>query len=81
MAEQIKREKADPKLVEELTQELRSLEKEAEKYVVKEEFADIYARNGGSGYNAFTSKDGTTYIINLPANKMELWAAIESDRM
>lgn len=81
MAEQIKREKADPKLVEELTKELRSLEKEAEKYVVKEEFADIYARNGGSGYNAFTSKDGTTYIINLPANKMELWAAIESDRM
>jgi predicted Zn-dependent peptidase len=57
------------------------LEKEAEKYVIKEEFADIYARNGGSGYNAFTSKDGTTYIINLPANKMELWAAIESDRM
>jgi len=81
MAEQIKREKADPKLVQELTNELRSLEKEAEKYVVKEEFADIYARNGGSGYNAFTSKDGTTYIINLPANKMELWAAIESDRM
>ncbi|HBG07932.1 MAG: peptidase M16 [Geobacteraceae bacterium GWC2_58_44] len=81
MAEQLKRDKADAKLVESLSKELKTLEKEAEKYVIKEEFADIYARNGGAGYNAFTSKDGTTYIINLPSNKMELWAAIESDRM
>jgi len=81
MAEQLKREKADQQMVERLKKELDTLEKEAGKYVVKEEFADIYARNGGSGYNAFTSKDGTTYIINLPANKMELWAVIESDRM
>ncbi|MBJ6726532.1 M16 family metallopeptidase [Geomesophilobacter sediminis] len=81
MAERAKREKADPKVVAELEKELEGLEKQAEKYVVKEEFADIYARNGGSGYNAFTSKDGTTYIINLPSNKLELWAAIESDRM
>ena len=81
MAEQIKREQADPKVTEQLSAELARLEKEAEKYVVKEEFADLYSRNGGSGYNAFTSKDGTTYIINLPANKLELWAAIESDRM
>lgn len=81
MAERIKREKADPKLIGELSAELARLEKEAEKYVVKEEFADIYSRNGGAGYNAFTSKDGTTYLINLPANKLELWAAIESDRM
>ena len=81
MAEKLKREQANPKAIDRLAKELDGLEKEAGKYVVKEEFADIYARNGGSGYNAFTSKDGTTYIINLPANKMELWAAIESDRM
>jgi predicted Zn-dependent peptidase len=81
MAEKLKKDKADEKAIARLTQELDRLEKEAGKYVVKEEFADIYARNGGSGYNAFTSKDGTTYIISLPANKMELWAAIESDRM
>ena len=81
MAEEIKREQADPKLVEKLRAELARLEKEAEKYVVKEEFADVYSRNGGAGYNAFTSKDGTTYLINIPANKLELWASIESDRM
>ena len=49
--------------------------------MVKDEFSRIYAENGGVGYNAFTSKDLTTYLISLPANKLELWAAIEADRM
>jgi predicted Zn-dependent peptidase len=81
MAEQAKREQGDPARIAELKKDLASLEAEAGRYVVKEEFFQIYARNGGVGYNAFTSKDGTTYLINLPANKLELWAAIESDRM
>jgi len=74
-------EKGDPKRVAQLNAQLKALQTEEEKYVVKEEFAEIYARNGASGYNAYTSKDGTTYIINVPSNKLELWAAIESDRM
>ena len=81
IAEKAKREKGDKARIEALTKELAALEAEAEKFVVKEEFAEIYARNGGMSYNAFTSKDGTTYLIGLPANKLELWAAIESDRM
>ena len=79
--EKAKREKSDPVKIGKLGERLTILEKDASKYVVKDEFADIYARNGGTGYNAFTSKDGTTYLINIPANKLELWAAIESDRM
>lgn len=81
MAEQAKREKGNQARISELKKELARLEAEAAKYTVKEEFFVIYAKNGGSGYNAYTSKDGTTYLINLPANKLELWAAIESDRM
>jgi len=81
LLEKAKREKGDPALVERLEKELADLEKEAGKYVVKEEFAQIYNRHGGANYNAYTSKDGTTYLISLPANKLELWAAIESDRM
>ncbi|WP_243374085.1 pitrilysin family protein [Geotalea sp. SG265] len=81
MAEKAKKDKSDPATLDKLKKELYALEREAEKYTVKEEFFQIYARNGGTGYNAFTSKDGTTYLINMPANKMELWAAIESDRM
>ena len=81
MDEKAKREKGDSARIAALKKDRDKLEAEAEKYVVKEEFAQIYAKNGGSGYNAFTAKDGTTYLINLPANKLELWATIESDRM
>jgi predicted Zn-dependent peptidase len=81
LLEKAKREKGNADLIASLEKELASLEKEAGKYVVKEEFAQIYNRNGGSNYNAYTSKDGTTYLISLPSNKLELWAAIESDRM
>ncbi len=81
MAEKAKREKGEKATVTRLEQELAALEKEAGAYSVKEEFFELYSKNGGNNYNAFTSKDGTTYLISLPSNKLELWAAIESDRM
>lgn len=71
----------DPVQLQKLRDELRSLQKKHSKFVVKDEFSRIYAQNGGSGYNAFTTKDSTTYLISLPSNKLELWALIESDRM
>jgi predicted Zn-dependent peptidase len=81
IGEKGRRDKADPARVAELEKRLAALESEAGKYVIKDEFFELYARNGGVGYNAFTSRDGTTYLISLPSNKLELWAAIESDRM
>jgi predicted Zn-dependent peptidase len=81
LLEKARRDRGDAALVKQLETELTALEKEAGKYVVKEEFAQLYNRNGGANYNAYTSKDGTTYLISLPSNKLELWAAIESDRM
>ncbi len=72
---------ADPDELQRLREQLAVLQKENRKLVVKDEFSRIYAENGGVGYNAFTGKDSTTYLINLPANKLELWAAIESDRL
>jgi len=67
--------------LEQLRRRLTELQKEHKKYLVKDEFSQIYAENGGVGYNAFTSKDLTTYLISLPSNKLELWAALEADRM
>ena len=81
MAEKAKREKSDTSKIAELQKQLASLEADASKYVIKDEFFELYSKNGGVGYNAFTSRDGTTYLISLPSNKLELWAAIESDRM
>jgi len=81
MDEKSRKDKADSARIAELEKQLKSLEDEAGKFVVKDEFFELYSKNGGVGYNAFTSRDGTTYLISLPANKLELWAAIESDRM
>jgi predicted Zn-dependent peptidase len=71
----------DPRELAEMKERLAELQKAHREFVIKDEFSKIYAENGGVGYNAFTGKDSTTYLINLPANKLELWAAIESDRL
>jgi predicted Zn-dependent peptidase len=72
---------ADPAEVAALEKQLSELQAEHKQYVVKDVFSNLYSENGGVGYNAFTSKDLTTYLISLPSNKLELWALIESDRM
>jgi predicted Zn-dependent peptidase len=72
---------ADVEELQRLHTRLDQLQLEHREWVVKDEFSRIYAEQGGVGYNAFTSKDQTSYLINLPANKLELWAAIESDRL
>ncbi len=74
-------EGADPEKIAALEKELADLQAEHKQYVVKDVFSNIYSENGGVGYNAFTSKDLTTYLISLPSNKLELWALLESDRM
>jgi predicted Zn-dependent peptidase len=65
----------------ELKSKLKELQSKHKPFVVPDEFSQLYAKNGGVGHNAGTGNDGTTYMIHLPANKLELWAAIESDRM
>ncbi|WP_305041871.1 M16 family metallopeptidase [Geoalkalibacter sp.] len=75
------RRDADPAEIAALEKELAALQQEHQQYVVKDEIARIYAEHGGVGYNAFTSRDLTTYLVSLPANKLELWAAVEADRM
>jgi predicted Zn-dependent peptidase len=52
----------------------------ADKYVVSNQFAKIVEQNGGAGLNAFTDLDETAYHYSLPANRLELWAYLESER-
>ncbi len=67
--------------VESLQERFVELQAEASQYVVGNELALLYQRHGGVGFNASTGKDLTRYMISLPANRLPLWAAIESDRM
>ena len=48
---------------------------------VKNEFDRIYTTAGASGMNAFTSEDMTAYFISVPANKLDLWMWMESERL
>ena len=81
IAEKAQDNEGNPERVALLTSRLTELEANAGNYVIKNEFFELYSKNGGVGYNAYTSRDGTAYLINLPSNKLELWAAIESDRL
>jgi predicted Zn-dependent peptidase len=72
---------ADPARLAELETRLVKLQEEQRPLIVKDEYSRIYGENGGVGFNAFTSKDLTSYLVSLPSNKLELWAAVESERM
>ncbi len=61
--------------------EMTKLQDEQRAITVQNEFDKIYTGNGASGMNAGTSNDFTIYYINLPSNKLELWAWMESDRL
>ncbi|MBK9966565.1 MAG: hypothetical protein IPP07_17450 [Holophagales bacterium] len=55
--------------------------KEQRALIVKDEMDKLYQEEGSTGLNASTSNDRTFYIVGLPANKLELWAWLESDRL
>ena len=65
----------------ELESEFKALIEEQRKILVKNEFDRIYTTAGASGMNAFTSNDMTGYFITVPANKLELWTWMESERL
>lgn len=64
-----------------LRAEIAAVQAEQAKYIVKDELWETYLKNGGNGLNASTGNDGTQYYLSLPANRLELWAFLESDRM
>jgi predicted Zn-dependent peptidase len=66
---------------QELEKEFAKLVQDQREIIVKNEFDRIYRTAGGSGMNAFTSQDMTAYFISVPANKLELWMWMESERL
>jgi predicted Zn-dependent peptidase len=79
--EKRKGQKADPLIIKDLSEKLRKLQNGQNKYLIPNEIDWFYTENGGLDMNASTGHDITTYQVSLPANKIELWARIESDRL
>ena len=65
----------------ELEKRFAALIEEQRELMVKNEFDKIYTESGATGMNAFTNRDVTGYFITVPANKLELWFWMESDRL
>ena len=66
---------------QELEKEFAKLVQEQREIIVKNEFDRVYRSAGGAGMNAFTMQDMTAYFIGVPANKLELWMWMESERL
>lgn len=72
---------ADDAALRPLLEAFKAAQEQADQLVVGNEMSLLYQRHGAVGLNASTGKDITRYVVSLPANRLPLWAAIESDRM
>jgi predicted Zn-dependent peptidase len=73
--------RADAAQLAGLEARLAAAQQQARALVVKDEIDAIYTANGAQDFNASTGVDVTTYKISLPANRLPLWARIESERL
>lgn len=79
--EQAKGTRADAEKIAELEAALKTQQEAAKEWIVSGEYTEIYTQHGSTGFNAGTSVDYTIYTVELPSNKLELWAMLESDRL
>ena len=64
----------------EIYHKIDSVSYEASKYFIPNEYDKLMAAIGADGTNAYTSFDVTCYQEDIPANQLENWAKIQSDR-
>ena len=70
----------DPERRRVLYHEIDSISQLAAKYNIPNEYDKLMAGIGGIGTNAYTSTDVTCYTEDIPANEVDRWARIQSDR-
>jgi len=84
--ELLDREKAkglsgDGDRLDRLAKKLAELQQEHRRWYRSNEIDRLYSEAGAVQMNASTGQDMITYHVSLPANKAELWARIEADRL
>lgn len=53
---------------------------EASKFAIPNEYDKMVSELGARGTNAYTTEDRTVYINDIPANQLESWLQVESNR-
>ena len=76
-----KRVGQDPAKLKQLREAFEAAKKDAQQYVIPNQFTEIAEENGATGINASTGLDSTEYFWSMPANRLELWAYMESGRL
>src|SRR5258706_11452434 len=79
-AERRKGRRSDPNRVKELEAALKDAISTADEFVEPNEYDRIVEKNGGVGLNAGTGEDSTNFYYSFPANRLELWFLLESER-
>ncbi len=64
----------------EIYKEINKLSTEAAKWAIPNEMDRAYSDMGAKGLNAHTWHEETVYKVDLPSNRLEHWAKIESER-
>ena len=71
----------DAKIMEWKAQISDLINEQREQTILSEELWGAYQAAGGTGINASTGQEMTQYYVTLPKNKIELFLALEADRM
>ncbi len=71
---------AGAKKLQALEEQVKAETAKAESYVIPNAYPQFIEENGGVGLNANTAEDSTNYYYSLPANRIELWFLLESQR-
>ena len=74
------RKLTDPEARKQAYHEIDSISQLAAQYNIPNEYDKLMAAIGAQGTNAYTSVDVTCYTEDIPANEIENWAKIQSDR-
>ncbi len=70
----------DPEKKKEIYKKIDETSNKAAAYTVPNEYDKMMSSLGAKGTNAFTSSEQTVYVNDIPANELEKWAKLESER-
>lgn len=74
------RAETDPAKRKTLYAQIDSVSNVAAKYVAANEYDKMVSSLGARGTNAYTSNEQTVYVNDIPANELEKWFKLESER-
>ncbi|MEK7388531.1 MAG: insulinase family protein [Elusimicrobiota bacterium] len=70
----------NPALREKIYKDIDIANISASSFAVPSELDRFYRTIGAQGLNAYTSHEQTVYMVNIPSNRLEAWAALEAER-